>query len=72
MFVAMAPVLVPVAIWVYTLVFAFSALWFAHYLLSALALRRAEQVPAAVPERALPSVRVPSLPAGDSPSWPPT
>ena len=72
MFVAMAPVLVPVAIWVYTLVFAFSALWFAHYLLSALALRRAEQVPAAVPEPALPSVRVPSLPAGDSPSWPPT
>ena len=36
MFVAMAPVLVPVAIWVYTLVFAFSSLWFAHYSLSAL------------------------------------
>ncbi|RYX97832.1 MAG: EI24 domain-containing protein [Comamonadaceae bacterium] len=36
MFVAMAPILVPVAIWVYTLVFAFSSLWFAHYLLSAL------------------------------------
>jgi hypothetical protein len=40
MFVAFAPVLVPVAIWVYTLVFAFSALWFAHYLLAALALHR--------------------------------
>lgn len=40
MFVAFAPVLVPVAIWVYTLVFAFSALWFAHYLLTALQAHR--------------------------------
>lgn len=29
-------VLVPVAIWIYTLVFAFSALWFTHYCLAAL------------------------------------
>lgn len=29
-------VLVPIAIWVYTLVFAFSSLWFAHFCLSAL------------------------------------
>ena len=36
MFVAMAPILVPVAIWLYTLVFSFSSLWFAHYTLSAL------------------------------------
>ena len=36
MFVAMAPVLVPVAIWLYTLVFAFSSLWFAHFSLMAL------------------------------------
>ena len=36
MFVAMAPILVPVAIWLYTLVFAFSSLWFAHYTLAAL------------------------------------
>lgn len=36
MFIVMAPVLVPVAIWIYTLVFAFSSLWFAHYALSAL------------------------------------
>jgi hypothetical protein len=36
MFIAMAPILVPVAIWIYTLVFAFSSLWFAHYALSAL------------------------------------
>lgn len=37
MFVAMAPILVPVAIWIYTLVFAFSSLWFSHYALAALA-----------------------------------
>ena len=36
-FVAMAPVLVPVAIWIYTLVFAFSSLWFTHFVLAALA-----------------------------------
>lgn len=35
-FVIFSPVLVPVAIWIYTLVFAFSALWFAHYCLAAL------------------------------------
>ena len=36
MFVVMAPILVPVAIWTYTLVFAFSSLWFGHFCLSAL------------------------------------
>ena len=36
MFVVAAPVLVPLAIWIYTLVFAFSSLWFAHYTLAAL------------------------------------
>ena len=35
-FIAMAPILVPVAIWIYTLVFAFASLWFAHYTLAAL------------------------------------
>jgi Etoposide-induced protein 2.4 (EI24) len=43
-FIAMAPVLVPVAIWVYTLVFAFSSLWFAHYCLAALDRMRREDV----------------------------
>jgi hypothetical protein len=47
MFVALAPVLVPIAIWIYTLVFAFSALWFAHYALAALVLLRAGQEAAA-------------------------
>lgn len=41
LFVALAPVLVPVAIWIYTLVFAFSSLWFAHYALAALQTLRA-------------------------------
>ena len=31
-----APLLIVVAVWLYTLVFAFSALWFAHYALAAL------------------------------------
>jgi hypothetical protein len=35
-------ILVPVAIWIYTLVFAFSSLWFAHYCLAALRDLRAE------------------------------
>jgi hypothetical protein len=35
-----APVLIVVAVWLYTLVFAFSALWFAHYALAALAAMR--------------------------------
>ena len=36
-------VLVPLAIWIYTLVFAFSSLWFAHYALAALERLRAER-----------------------------
>lgn len=43
LFLALAPVLVPVAIWIYTLVFAFSALWFSHYALAALQSLRAER-----------------------------
>lgn len=41
MFIALAPLLVPIAIWIYTLVFAFASLWFAHYLLLALERKRA-------------------------------
>lgn len=40
-------VLVPLAIWIYTLVFAFSSLWFAHYGLAALEQLRAEAAVAA-------------------------
>lgn len=38
-----APLLIVVAIWLYTLVFAFSSLWFAHYLLAALERLRMRQ-----------------------------
>ena len=31
-----APLLIVVSVWLYTLVFAFSSLWFAHYALAAL------------------------------------
>jgi hypothetical protein len=38
-----APVIMPAVVWVYTMIFTFSALWFTHYLLSVLAgLRKAE------------------------------
>lgn len=41
LFIALAPLLVPVAIWIYTLVFAFASLWFAHFALEALQRLRA-------------------------------
>ena len=44
MFVALAPLLVPVAIWIYTLVFAFASLWFAHFTLAVLQRMRAAPV----------------------------
>jgi hypothetical protein len=53
MFVALAPLLLPAAIWIYTLVFAFSSLWFAHYLLAALETLRREQAAQAVAVAAL-------------------
>ena len=51
-----APVLILVSIWLYTLVFAFSALWFAHYLLAALRDLRASEagVDAVLPAAAEP------------------
>jgi hypothetical protein len=48
LFAAAFFVLAPLAIWIYTLVFAFSALWFAHYSLDALAAMRARQGPPAI------------------------
>ena len=41
LFVAFAPLLVPLAIWIYTLVFALASLWFAHFSLAALERLRA-------------------------------
>ena len=42
MTLVLAPLLIVVSVWLYTLVFAFSALWFAHYALAALAVLRAQ------------------------------
>lgn len=40
MAIVFAPLLLPLAIWIYTYVFVFSALWFAHFCLAALAALR--------------------------------
>lgn len=77
MFIAMAPLLVPVAIWVYTLVFAFASLWFAHYALSCLQTLRAAPLNAQVnevtdleplpgPSRRDPPERLPHVPSSDT------
>ncbi|MDM7942557.1 MAG: EI24 domain-containing protein [Hydrogenophaga sp.] len=65
MFIAMAPLLVPLAIWIYTLVFAFASLWFAHYALAALQRLRAVvplEVLDADPERVRASGESPDAP----------
>lgn len=51
LFAALFVVLVPLAIWIYTMVFAFSSLWFAHYCLQALQNLRAARgaAPASAP-----------------------
>jgi len=56
MFIAMAPVLLPLAIWIYTLIFAFSSLWFSHYCLALLEKLRARPVVMAQPDVTEPSV----------------
>jgi hypothetical protein len=70
----LAPLLIVVAVWLYTLVFAFSALWFAHYALAALQQLRlrepAPQVQIAAPQIAasLPPPR-PAPPNGAPSPW---
>lgn len=71
MAIALAPVLVPIAIWIYTLVFAFSSLWFAHYALSALSQQRARHQPVVVdaeplPEPSINAREIRVLPAPDA------
>ena len=61
----LAPVLVVVSVWLYTLVFIFSAAWFAHFALAALQRLRADA--AAAPEPALPALP----PVGPTPLLPP-
>lgn len=69
-FAAAFMVLIPVAIWIYTLVFAFSSLWFAHYCLASLQQWRARQ-PAPAPAAPAPAVidvtATPVLPGPDAP-----
>ena len=62
LFAAMFPLLIPLAVWVYTLVFAFSSLWFAHYCLAALQQLRAQApaAPASGSTVALPDDRLPA------------
>ena len=59
-------ILAPVAIWIYTLVFAFSCLWYAHYCLAALELLRAETPTAVIDATPLP----PGLPDESKPPPP--
>ncbi len=65
MFVAMAPILVPLAIWIYTLVFAFSSLWFSHFTLTALEQLRKQKVLSA---QSLPAQPAIELIANDTPA----
>ena len=68
-----APLLIVAAVWIYTLVFAFSALWFAHYTLAALQALRAAQLPKMEPAL-VPAVEVlpPFVPSpGKLPALPP-
>jgi hypothetical protein len=56
----LAPVLVVLSVWLYTLVFAFAALWFAHFALAALQ-RQRQQASVELPAEAVP------MPAASSP-----
>ena len=68
-----APLLLTLAVWLYTLVFAFSTLWFTHYLLNALELLRAAPGPdngLVLESRSAPSPN-PALPPAAPPASPP-
>jgi hypothetical protein len=62
--IVLAPLLIPLSVWLYTLVFAFSALWFVHYCLAELQrLRSAAEVPAPAPVLAGTAAAEPDLQA---------
>lgn len=61
-FVAAFFVMIPLAIWIYTLVFAFSSLWFTHYCLGALEQLRAELPRDGMPVEVLDPLPVPASP----------
>jgi hypothetical protein len=57
MAIAMAPLLLPLSVWLYTVVFVFASLWFVHYCLAALeALRAEHEASMFVPTRPLTQV----------------
>lgn len=68
MAIVFAPLLVPLAIWIYTFVFAFSSLWFAHFCLAALDALRSEAAAASVVPVPLPASPAPA--ASDNPTLP--
>jgi hypothetical protein len=68
LFATMFAILVPLAIWIYTLVFAMSSLWFAHYCLAALHVLRAEKAQMAVAPAAVPIEVEAVVLADDTPS----
>ncbi len=57
-----APLLIVLSVWLYTLVFAFASLWFAHYTLAALLRQRAQAEAAAAPPAAPPLLPEPPVP----------
>jgi hypothetical protein len=58
MFLVFAPFMVAAAIWIYTLVFAFSSLWFTHYCLAALQAQRDSMLESSTPLKTEPSMGV--------------
>jgi hypothetical protein len=63
----LAPVLLVVSVWLHTLVFAFSALWFTHLLLAALdARRRASAIAGPATRRGAPTIQVLRPSAGET------
>ncbi len=68
---ALAPLLIAVSVWLYTLVFAFSSLWFIHYTLAALARMRAAEIASRVPAEPPPAAALPAVEAISSLPLPP-
>jgi len=66
-FAAAFLLLIPVAIWIYALVFAFTSLWFTHYSLAALEALRAQSDTVVMGA----SVPLPEVASADEPSQPP-
>ena len=63
-FAAAFLVLIPVGIWIYTMVFTFSALWFSHFCLAALERLRAENAASGTRQSALATAPTPALEQG--------